>query len=965
MSKYRVILETKAIAHKWWGQMWCQNIDNYADFTNRLERGRAYVRSGRVHDIMIEKGNISAKVDGSMDEPYDVLIMIDPLPPFESQKLLNKIVNLNAFKDGCVPEDYKFLFSVESGGLFPREDELSFGCTCPDVAIMCKHIAAVLYAVGSIIDQEPLLLFQLRGIDVDAYLDAEIREKTNQLLVKAKNFDDNSRLIEDNLISEFFGIEIGELYAPEHAYSVENTTHATNSEIRTIIIGHAPKVPRQKPPQKEKPVLPDRMVIRQFGLEGTFIAQFENYDEAFEKTGIPKRAMMRNICGEKKSGGGFLWKKVPANTEQTDIEPLQYIGDPQKKPVCQYRHDGILVAEYNSISEASRETGITTQAIRKALNEGTETKGFTWLYKELITSHEEERQMNIESTENETEIRLVDEELLPEGQDAQSEATVADASATSNSPDGSNLSIVIGKDIQGNALVQNMAVVPHMLVVGYSGTGKTAFIETKFAMMASSNSPEDVRFIIYSSKPSDYILFKDVPHLFVPIVYDQTRLIGALQWTLIEIFRRLRSFSEVNAKDLDGYNTRCAKRVPHMYIVIDDYYELIRFGDSSVIDTIKQILTNGRQAGIHLVVITSTPSAKVLQKDILSGFPCRACFAVASKADSRLTIDQNSAFGLESPGEMVFKTYSSAQKCRAAYMDEDTLLKAVSVIKSKYPTEGNTFSDNPPETFINSYDAYSKRNNQAQNEISQVETNSNYDEHLNQAVEAVLEMGTCSVSTLQRRVKLSYSRAARLVDQMEELGIVGPYEGAKPRTVLVDREEWEQLKRSLGSSEEDIASEQKNVLESRDELDKKDESVNSDEDRHVNDINKTGEEQAYVRPFPKFDVGNAAFRLADNRVYISKVVQTKNNSGAFSASFSVGAIREIVLKKPRLFTSGYFQFVLEDDADIEIKPSNYSDLDASEFTHLSKTSFARNQANTVYSFLNQLSNDANLEITAV
>lgn len=351
MSKYRVILETKAIVHKWWGQMWCQNIDNYADFTNRLERGRAYIRSGRVHDLFIEKGSISAKVDGTQSEPYDVLIEIDALPATESKKLLRKIVNLNAFKDGFVPEDYKFLFSIGSGGLFPREDELSFSCSCPDVATMCKHIAAVLYAVGSIIDQEPLLLFQLRGIDVDAYLDAEIREKTNQLLIMAKNFDDDSRLIEDDLISEFFGIEIGELHTPERSYSVENTIHMPDLETRTIVIGCAPKVPRQKPPKEAKPLAPDRMVIRQFGLDGTYIAQYENYDEASEKTGVPKRNMQRNICGEKKSGGGFVWKKVPANTAHTNTDPIQYEADPKKKVVL-----GLSDAEIDSELKGTVET---------------------------------------------------------------------------------------------------------------------------------------------------------------------------------------------------------------------------------------------------------------------------------------------------------------------------------------------------------------------------------------------------------------------------------------------------------------------------------------------------------------------------------------------------------------------------------------------------------------------------------
>lgn len=950
MSKYRVILETKAIAHKWWGQMWCQNIDNYADFTNRLERGRAYIRSGRVHDLMIEKGRISATVDGSMAEPYDVLIMIDPLPDSEIKKLLNKIVNLNAFKDGFVPEDYKFLFSLENGGLFPREDELSFGCSCPDVAIMCKHIAAVLYAVGSIIDQEPLLLFQLRGIDVDAYLDAEIREKTNQLLVMAKNFNDESRLIEDDLISKFFGIELGDMHSPERSYSVENTVPMVDSEIRTIVIGRAPKATRQKLPKEAKPLAPDRMVIRQFGLDGTYIAQYEGYDEASEKTGVPKRTMQRNICGEKKSGGGFIWKKVPANTDQADIDPLQYDDDPQKKPVCQYGRDGVFITEFASISEAARETGISIQTIRNALNDGKQSKGFRWAYKETTTSVvKEDQPLTTETSEDEPPMQQNNQESLSDSTETQDE-TIEEAT-TSELIEGKRdgFSIAIGKDVRGNTLVQNMAQIPRLFIAGCSGSGKTAFIETLLTMMASSCSPEEVQYVIYSSKPSEYLTLQNIPHMSVPVTYDAMHYNRVLQWICREAYRRLSVFSKVYAKDLEGYNRRSDKTYPHIFVVIDDYCELIRFGDSSVVETIRNLIDKGPHAGIHLVVATSTPSAKTLQKDILASFPCRACFAVASKVESRLVLDQNTTFGLEAPGEMVFKTFGSIQKCRATYMDEDALLKAASDIKSKYKRSDDAFSDNPPDPFVNGFDARSYGDSRALNKADQEETESGYDEYLYPAVEAVLEAGSCSVSMLQRRVKLGYSRAACLVDQMEELGIVGPYEGAKPRSILIDRKGWEQIKAKLERSESDL------------DFECEDESGGDDEAPVAN--NKNAVETINLRPFPKFDVGNASFSIVDSKVHMSKVAQMKNGSGAISFSFPADAIAEIILRKPRLFVGGYFQFVFEDEADIEIKSSTYVDLDASDFTALTKTSFNRSQASTVYSFLDQLSDDADLQIT--
>lgn len=395
MSKYRVIITSKVLAHKWWGQQWCQNIENYSDFSNRLERGRAYIRSGKVHDIAIEQGDVttvSAKVDGSMDEPYDVRIVVQHLPEGTAKRILSKIANLNAFKDGFVPDDYMFLFSIEKGGLFPTNKEIGVVCSCPDVAVLCKHVAAVLYAIGSILDQEPLLLFQLRGIDVDSYLDAEIREKTNEMLVYAKNFNDEDRLIEDDLVAEIFGIDLGELHSESHKPVTQPVRTIANEEIRTIVIEPTPKVRRAKTisatnKKPAKVLTPDCMVIRQYGLDGTFIAQYETYDDAAEQTRIAKRIMQRNICGEKKSGGGYVWKKEPANSACDQSTPLKCDSDSQKRSVCQYEYNGILVAEYESISEAARETGINIGGIRHALSGlQKQADGYIWTYKEDKTN---------------------------------------------------------------------------------------------------------------------------------------------------------------------------------------------------------------------------------------------------------------------------------------------------------------------------------------------------------------------------------------------------------------------------------------------------------------------------------------------------------------------------------------------------------------------------------------------------
>lgn len=212
------------------------------------------------------------------------------------------------------------------------------------------------------------------------------------MLVYAKKFIDAGRLIEDDLVAEIFGIDLGELHSESHKPFTQPVRPIANEEIRTIVIEPTPKVRRAKTisATKEKPVkvlTPDRMVIRQFGLDGTFIAQYETYDDASEQTRIAKRIIQRNVCGEKKSGGGYVWRKESANTSYDQNTPLKYDGDSQKRSVCQYEYNGILVAEYESISEAARETGINIGGIRHALRGlQKQAEGYIWTYKEDKTN---------------------------------------------------------------------------------------------------------------------------------------------------------------------------------------------------------------------------------------------------------------------------------------------------------------------------------------------------------------------------------------------------------------------------------------------------------------------------------------------------------------------------------------------------------------------------------------------------
>lgn len=203
-----VVIEGRTIAKSWWGQAWCRNLERYADYGSRLERGKRYVRTGTVVDLELEKGKISARVQGSRKTPYVVEIRISPLNQDRCQEILNRcsdrIENMEELLSGNFPQSCKELFTDE-GGLFPNPSEISFSCSCPDWALMCKHVAAVLYGVGARLDEQPSLFFTLRGIEMDKFIDVAIANRIETMLQNAEKPSDR---IMDNAedVSKLFGV---------------------------------------------------------------------------------------------------------------------------------------------------------------------------------------------------------------------------------------------------------------------------------------------------------------------------------------------------------------------------------------------------------------------------------------------------------------------------------------------------------------------------------------------------------------------------------------------------------------------------------------------------------------------------------------------------------------------------------------------------------------------------------------
>ena len=368
----------------------------------------------------------------------------------------------------------------------------------------------------------------------------------------------------------------------------------------------------------------------------------------------------------------------------------------------------------------------------------------------------------------------------------------------------SRLSFALGKDIGGECIVGNIAKLPHMLIAGTTGSGKSVCMNSLILSLLYKARPDEVKLIMIDPKMVELGVYNGIPHLYVPVVTDPKKAAGALQWSVVEMLKRYRLFSEVGVRDLENYNKHCAasgeQTLPQVVIVIDELADLMMIASKEVEESICRVAQMGRAAGMHLIIATQRPSADVITGLMKANIPSRIAFAVSSAMESRIILDQGGAEKLVGMGDMLFSPVGCGKPTRiqGAFVSDEEREEVIQFIKE---SAGSAQQNDEIEAFMSKA---AEDKNAADNNSS--EPAGDFDEMLPQAVEAVLEVKSCSVSMLQRRVKLGYSRAARIVDQMEELGIVGPYEGAKPRQVLVDRAGWHDIQVQLGlASDDDLA----------------------------------------------------------------------------------------------------------------------------------------------------------------
>ncbi len=367
----------------------------------------------------------------------------------------------------------------------------------------------------------------------------------------------------------------------------------------------------------------------------------------------------------------------------------------------------------------------------------------------------------------------------------------------------SKLSFAIGKDIGGNAIVGNIAKLPHMLIAGTTGSGKSVCMNSLILSLLYKATPEEVRLIMIDPKMVELGIYNGIPHLFIPVVTDPKKAAGALQWAVVEMLKRYRLFSEIGVRDLAGYNkhqrgVEGGQTLPQVVIVIDELADLMLVASKEVEESICRVAQMGRASGMHLIIATQRPSADVITGLMKANIPSRIAFAVSSALESRIILDTQGAEKLIGQGDMLYAPLGSGKPLRVqgAFVSDEERERVINFIKSgsqaQYSDEILAQIEKAAEGKVSG--AHQSAEPEEEDGFAQ------YDELLPQAVEVIFETKQASVSMLQRRLKLGYSRAARLVDQMEELGVVGPFEGSKPRQIMITREQWQEMQLIRGTA---------------------------------------------------------------------------------------------------------------------------------------------------------------------
>lgn len=348
------------------------------------------------------------------------------------------------------------------------------------------------------------------------------------------------------------------------------------------------------------------------------------------------------------------------------------------------------------------------------------------------------------------------------------------------------LSFALGKNVSGDCVVGDISALPHLLIAGTTGSGKSVCINSLILSLFYKSTPEEVRLIMIDPKMVELGIYNEIPHLLVPVVTDPKKAAGALQWAVVEMMKRYSTFAEAGVRNLSSYNKERLEEgleiMPRVVIVIDELADLMIYAAKEVEESICRVAQMGRAAGMHLVIATQRPSADVITGLMKANIPSRIAFAVSSGLESRIILDQMGAEKLIGRGDMLFSPLGvgKPERIQGVFVSDGERERVVNFIKDR--SQANYSKDISEQI--------EEAGKEKETEKDATAEFSEYDELLKDAAVVVIEAKQASVSMLQRRLKLGYSRAARIVDQLEELGVVGGFEGSKPREVKMTMDEW-------------------------------------------------------------------------------------------------------------------------------------------------------------------------------
>ena len=362
----------------------------------------------------------------------------------------------------------------------------------------------------------------------------------------------------------------------------------------------------------------------------------------------------------------------------------------------------------------------------------------------------------------------------------------------------SNITFAVGKDIAGQTKVADIAKMPHLLIAGSTGSGKSVCINTIIMSILYKADPKDVKLIMIDPKVVELSVYNGIPHLMIPVVTDPKKAAGALHWAVAEMTERYNKFAEIGVRDIHGYNARvdsidvpegqeAPKKMPQIVIIVDELADLMMVASNDVEEAICRLAQLARACGIHLIIATQRPSVNVITGLIKANMPSRIAFAVTSGVDSRTILDMNGAEKLLGKGDMLFNPQGIPKPIRVqgAFVSDKEVADVV-----KFITEKNGAASYSADVQKKLENIESSNNNTVS--ISDMDSGGDgRDSYFLEAAKIIIDKEKASIGMLQRYLKVGFNRAARIMDQLEEAGIVGPEEGTKPRKVLMSPEEFE------------------------------------------------------------------------------------------------------------------------------------------------------------------------------